>query len=144
MKYALVALFLFAFTTCATLPDREASIDKDRIIECIRGAEPLLEDVFELIEAFQTKKIWQNLVPIATKIVTHVKQVVDTCTKKESNEIVLEGWKSFWKKVRRGLKKTGKAVWNVVAPSAKQVVEDKVKEKVKEKVGDWMDKLGKK
>ena len=116
MKYALVALFLFAFTTCATLPDLEASIDKDRIIECIRGAEPLLEDVFELIEAFQTKKIWQNLVPIAQKIIAHVKQAVDTCAKKASNEIVLEGWKSFWKKVGNGLKKFGKFVVEKVVP----------------------------
>ena len=116
MKFAIVALLLFAFTTCATLPDLEASIDKDRIIECIRGAEPLLEDVFELIEAYQTKKIWQNLVPIATKIVTHVKQAVDTCAKKESNEIVLEGWKSFWKKVGNGLKKFGKFVVEKVVP----------------------------
>jgi hypothetical protein len=116
MKYALVTLFLFAFTTCATLPDLEASIDKDRIIECIRGAEPLLEDVVELIEAFQTKKIWQNLVPIATKIVTHVKQAVGTCAKKENNEIVLEGWKDFWRKVGNGLKKVGKFVVDNVVP----------------------------
>ena len=116
MKYALITLFLFAFTTCATLPDLEASIDKDRIIECIRGAEPLLEDVVELIEAFQTKKIWQNLVPIAQKIVAHVKQTVDTCAKKASNEIVLEGWKSFWKKVGNGLKKVGKFVMDNVVP----------------------------
>ena len=116
MKFAIVALFLFAFTTCATLPDLEASIDKDKIIECIRGAEPLLEDVVELIEAFQTKKIWQNLVPIAQKIIAHVKQAVDTCAKKESNEIVLEGWKSFWKKVGNGLKKFGKFVVEKVVP----------------------------
>ena len=116
MKFAIVALFLFAFTTCATLPDLEASIDKDKIIECIRGAEPLLEDVFELIEAFQTKKIWQNLVPIATKIVTHVKQAVDTCAKKASNEIVLEGWKDFWRKVGNGLKKFGQFLVEKVAP----------------------------
>ena len=116
MKFAIVALFLFAFTTCATLPDLEASIDKDKIIECIRGAEPLLEDVVELIEAFQTKKIWQNLVPIAQKIIAHVKQAVDTCAKKASNEIVLEGWKSFWKKVGNGLKKFGKFVVEKVVP----------------------------
>ena len=116
MKFAIVALFLFAFTTCATLPDLEASIDKDRLIECIRGAEPILEDVVELIEAFQTKKIWQNLVPIAQKIFAHVKQVMDTCAKKQSNEIVLEGWKSFWKKVGNGLKKVGKFFVEQVAP----------------------------
>jgi hypothetical protein len=116
MKFAIVALFLFAFTTCATLPDLEASIDKDKIIECIRGAEPLLEDVVELIEAFKTKKIWQNLVPIATKIVTHVKQTVDTCAKKASNEIVLEGWKDFWRKVGNGLKKVGKFFVEKVVP----------------------------
>ena len=140
MKFIIVVLSLFTFTTCSTLPNLEASIDKDKIIECIHEAEPLLEDVVELIEAYQTKKIWQNLVPIATKIVTHVKQAVDTCAKKESNEIVLEGWKSFWRKVGRGLKKFGKAIWDVVAPAAKQVVEDKVREKV----GDWIDKLGEK
>ena len=116
MKFAIIALFLFAFTSCATLPNLEASIDKDKIIECIRGAEPLLEDVVELIEAFQTKKIWQNLVPIAQKIIAHVKQAVDTCAKKASNEIVLEGWKSFWKKVGNGLKKFGKFVVEKVVP----------------------------
>ena len=126
MKFAIVALFLFAFTTCATLPDLEASIDKDKIIECIRGAEPLLEDVFELIEAFQTKKIWQNLVPIATKIVTHVKQAVDTCAKKASNEIVLEGWKDFWRKVGNGLKKVGKFIVEKVLPVVINVVVGKV------------------
>ena len=140
MKFAIVALFLFAFTTCATLPDLEASIDKDKIIECIRGAEPLLEDIFELIEAFQTKKIWQKLIPIAQQIFGHVKQVMDTCAKKQSNEIVLEGWKSFWKKVGNFFKKVGKAIWSVVGPAVTQVVQDKVTEKV----GDWVDKIGKK
>ena len=137
MKYALVTLFLFAFTTCATLPDLEASIDKDRIIECIRGAEPLLEDIFEIIEAFQTKKIWQKVIPIAQKILAHVKQVMDTCAKKQSNEIVLEGWKSFWKKVGGFFKKVGKAIWDVVGPAVKEVAE----EKAREKVGELIDKL---
>ena len=140
MKFAIVALFLFAFTTCATLPDLEATIDKDKIIECIRGAEPLLEDIFEIIEAFQTKKIWQKIIPIAQKIFAHVKQVMDTCAKKQSNEIVLEGWKSFWKKVGNFFKNVGKAIWSVVGPAVTKVVQDKVEEKV----GDWVDKIGKK
>ena len=124
MKFTIVALFLFAFTTCATLPDLEASIDKDRTIECIRGVEPILEDIFELIEAFQTKKIWQNLVPIAQKIFAHVKQAIDTCTKQISNEMNLEGKKEFWDGAKEVAKKTGEIVVDKVLP----VVVEKVVE----------------
>ena len=110
MKFAIVALFLFAFTTCATFPDLEASIDKDKIIQCIQSAEPIFEDIIILIEAFQTKKIWENLVPIATSIVDHVKEAVDKC-KIKSNEIALEG--GFWKKVKKAIKKAVKVVVTV-------------------------------
>ena len=55
MKFVIVGLFLFTFTTCANLPELEASSYREKVKECIRGAEPILDDVFDLIEAFQIK-----------------------------------------------------------------------------------------
>ena len=102
MKFAIVALFLFTFTTCATLPELKTSTYREKVKECIRGAEPILDDIFDLIEAFQIK----NFVKVFTTIeliIDHVKETVNKCKLNSVNDIVLE--KGAFKKIGKKFKK---------------------------------------
>jgi hypothetical protein len=102
MKFAIVALFLFTFTTCATLPELETSSYREKVKECIRGAEPILDDIFDLIEAFEIK----NFIKVFTTIeliIDHVKETITKCKLNSVNDIVLE--RGAFKKNEKDIKR---------------------------------------
>ena len=110
MKFAIVALFLITFTTCSTFPDLEAYIDRDKIKYCIKQCEPVLDNVLDIIDAFEAKN-YSKLFGIVEEIIDNVKQAVNNCKSKSVNDIVLEG--GFWRKLGKALKKVVKVVVDV-------------------------------
>ena len=111
MKFVIVGLFLFTFTTCANLPELEASSYREKVKECIRGDETILDDVLDLIEAFQINN-FKKVFEIVELIIDHVKEAVKKCKLKSVNDIILE--RGFFKKIGKEIKKDIKGPINVV------------------------------
>ena len=89
MKFILLSL-LVVFASCATFPELETTIDKDKIMECIRGFEPVLYDIIDVYNAFQENQLETKFFSIMLGVISHVKQAIGQCQIK-SNEITLEG-----------------------------------------------------
>ena len=109
MKLSIITLFfVFALSSCKYLEysDLEGVIDKDRIIECIRGCEPIIEDIVEIIQIVQEKQ-WPELLTVGAKVLNHVREALDKCPIKKEKEVNLEGLKKFKKrskKFKKGIK----------------------------------------
>ena len=108
MKFSIIALFfVFALSSCEYLEysDLEGIIDKDKIIECIRGCEPVIEDIVEVIKIVQEKH-WPELLTIGAKMLNDVKEALNKCPLQKDNEVNLEGkWKKWKKKFKKIIKK---------------------------------------
>ena len=113
MKFSIIALFLvFAVSSCEFLEysDLEGIIDKDKIIECIRGCEPVIEDIVEIIKIVQEKQ-WPELLTIGAKILSDVKEALNKCPLQKDKEVNLEGkWKKWKKKLKKIVEKGKKII----------------------------------
>jgi hypothetical protein len=110
MKFSIIALFLvFALSSCEYLEysDLEGIIDKDKIIECIRGCEPVIEDIVEVIKIVQEKQ-WPELLTIGAKMLNDVKGALNKCPLKKDKETNLQGFKKLKKKLKKIVKKATK------------------------------------
>ena len=87
MKFAFVLLAVLALTTCNT--ELEASIDREQALQCIRYAEPILEDIVEVVAIFQEKNYGQ-LIPKLVEVVEHVKETIGKCIGQKSADVVLQ------------------------------------------------------
>ena len=87
MKFIFVLLTVLALSTCNT--DLEATIDREQALQCIRYAEPILEDIVEVIAIFQEKNYGQ-LIPKLVEVVDHVKETIGKCIGQKSDDVVLQ------------------------------------------------------
>ena len=87
MKFVFVLLTVLALSTCNT--DLEATIDREKAIRCIRYAEPVLEDIVNIVNIFQEKNYGQ-LIPKLTEVVEHVKEIIGNCIGQKSDDVVLQ------------------------------------------------------
>ena len=87
MKFAFVLLTIFALTICNT--DLEATINREKAIQCIRSAQPVLEEITEIFAMYQDKKFGQFFSKVL-EVVDHVKEIIGTCIGQKSNDVVLQ------------------------------------------------------